>query len=94
LLGLFDGADGLKTGHTSEAGYGLAATAERDGVRRLVVFNGMESERDRANEAERLMRAALSEFQAETLVEAGAMLAMRRCIWAKRTVSLQATKPF
>jgi D-alanyl-D-alanine carboxypeptidase (penicillin-binding protein 5/6) len=71
LLGLFDGADGLKTGHTSDAGYGLAATAQRDGVRRIVVFNGMESERDRASEAERLMRAALSEFRAETLVEAG-----------------------
>ncbi len=75
LLGLFEGADGLKTGRTSDAGYGLAATAERDGVRRIVVFNGMDSERDRASEAERLMRAALSEFRVERIVESGAVIA-------------------
>ena len=35
LIGVFDGADGLKTGHTEESGYGLVASAERDGVRRF-----------------------------------------------------------
>ena len=74
LLGLFDGADGMKTGRADDAGYGLTATAERDGVRRIVVFNGMESERDRASEAERLMRAALTEFRVDTIVEAGALV--------------------
>jgi D-alanyl-D-alanine carboxypeptidase (penicillin-binding protein 5/6) len=71
LLGVFDGADGLKTGHTSVAGYGLVASAERDGRRRIVVFNGMDSQADRADEAERLMRAAFSQFEIEEVVAAG-----------------------
>jgi D-alanyl-D-alanine carboxypeptidase (penicillin-binding protein 5/6) len=74
LLGVFEGADGLKTGHTEESGYGLVASAERDGERRIVVFNGMESNRDRADEAERLMRAAFSEFSTVDLVAAGDVL--------------------
>tara|TARA_Y100001001_G_scaffold164604_1_gene197497 strand:+ start:1422 stop:2633 length:1212 start_codon:yes stop_codon:yes gene_type:complete len=74
LLGVFDGADGLKTGHTEESGYGLVASAERDGERRIVVFNGMDSNRARADESERLMRAAFSEFSTVDLVEAGEVL--------------------
>lgn len=62
LLGVFDGADGLKTGHTEESGYGLVGTAIRDDERRIIVFNGMTSNNARANEAERMMRAALSDF--------------------------------
>lgn len=68
LLATMDEVDGLKTGHTEESGYGLVASGERDGVRRIVVYNGMESERARASEGERLMRAALADF---TLVELG-----------------------
>ena len=43
VLGVIDGADGLKTGHTEESGYGLVASAERGGVRRIIVFNGMDT---------------------------------------------------
>ncbi|WP_109260336.1 D-alanyl-D-alanine carboxypeptidase family protein [Hyphobacterium indicum] len=68
LLATMDEVDGLKTGHTEESGYGLVASGERDGARRIVVYNGMESERARASEGERLMRAALADF---TLVELG-----------------------
>jgi D-alanyl-D-alanine carboxypeptidase (penicillin-binding protein 5/6) len=75
LLGVFSGADGLKTGHTEEAGYGLVGSAERDGVRRIIVFNGMESNSARANEAERMMRAAMSDFGLYDLYEAGAEVA-------------------
>ncbi|MCC5997345.1 MAG: D-alanyl-D-alanine carboxypeptidase [Oceanicaulis sp.] len=71
LIGSMQGADGLKTGRTSEAGFGLTASAVRDGERRIVVFNGMETERARADEAERLMRAAFTEFELVRLVEAG-----------------------
>ena len=71
LLGVFDGADGLKTGHTSVAGYGLVASAQRDAVRRITVFNGMDSQADRADEAERLMRAAFSQFEIEQIVDEG-----------------------
>jgi D-alanyl-D-alanine carboxypeptidase (penicillin-binding protein 5/6) len=71
LIGVFDGADGLKTGHTTVAGYGLVASALRDGDRRIVVFNGMSSQSDRADEAERLMRAAFSQFQIAELASSG-----------------------
>ncbi len=74
LLGLFDGADGLKTGRTQAAGYGLTATAERNGERRIVVFNGMDTEAARAREAERLMRSSFSEFEIRTVAEAGDIL--------------------
>ncbi len=71
LLGTFAGADGLKTGHTEESGYGLVGSAVRDGVRRIIVFNGTESILARSQEAERLMRAAFAEFRIHTLFEAG-----------------------
>lgn len=71
LLGVFQGADGLKTGHTSVAGYGLTASAVRDGERRIVVFNGMDSQAERADEAERLMRAAFSQFEIQEIVSEG-----------------------
>jgi len=66
LLGVVAGVDGLKTGHTEESGYGLVASGVRNGVRRIVVFNGMTSQRGRANEAERLMRAAFADFRVAT----------------------------
>lgn len=71
ILSTVDGADGLKTGHTEESGYGLVASAVRDGTRRIVVYNGMESERARAREGERLMRAALTDFDIVDLASSG-----------------------
>jgi serine-type D-Ala-D-Ala carboxypeptidase (penicillin-binding protein 5/6) len=56
------GADGLKTGHTSEAGYGLTASAERNGRRIVVVVNGLNSKKERSSESERLMDWAFREF--------------------------------
>jgi len=57
------GADGLKTGHTEESGFGLTASAVQDGRRVILVVNGLPSARARAEEAERLMRWAFSEFE-------------------------------
>jgi D-alanyl-D-alanine carboxypeptidase (penicillin-binding protein 5/6) len=71
LLGVFEGADGLKTGHTEEAGYGLAGTAKQGGVRRIVVFHGLSSEKERSVEAQRLMRIAFNDFETKTLFKAG-----------------------
>lgn len=56
------GADGLKTGHLSSSGYGLTASAVRDGVRRTIVINGLPTMAARAQEAERLMRVAIQSF--------------------------------
>ncbi|NDV85716.1 D-alanyl-D-alanine carboxypeptidase [Aurantimonas aggregata] len=65
------GADGLKTGHTSEAGYGLVASAERDGRRIILAISGMESANERAREAKRLMDYGLQDFEEVVLLKAG-----------------------
>jgi D-alanyl-D-alanine carboxypeptidase (penicillin-binding protein 5/6) len=57
------GADGLKTGHTEEAGYGLTASAIRGGRRLILVVNGLPSMRARAEESERLFEWAFREFE-------------------------------
>lgn len=74
LLGRLEGADGLKTGHLEASGYGLTASAERDGVRRILVINGMPSEAARAREAERLMQLAFRAFDTRTLDPGGVTL--------------------
>ncbi len=65
------GVDGLKTGHTEEAGYGLMASGLRDGRRVVLVVNGLSSEKERAQESTRLMEWALRNFVNTTLFSAG-----------------------
>ena len=60
-------ADGLKTGHTDEGGYGLVASSIRNGRRVILVVNGLNSMRQRAEEAERLMEWCYREFENVTL---------------------------
>jgi len=65
------GADGLKTGHTKAAGYGLTASAKRGDRRIVLVINGMESARKRSREAERLLEWGFREFANYALFKAG-----------------------
>lgn len=65
------GVDGLKTGHTEESGYGLVASAERNGRRLILVTNGLSSERERAEESERLLQWGFREFESYELFVAG-----------------------
>lgn len=72
------GADGIKTGHTENAGYGLTASAVRDGRRLVLVINGLDSVRARSTESERLLDWAFREFDnypmfksGETVTDAG-----------------------
>lgn len=71
LLGRFDGADGMKTGSTSIAGFGLVASGERNGVRRIVVLNGLSSSSERRRVALELMTAAFDQFSLLELYETG-----------------------
>ncbi len=64
-------ADGLKTGHTDAGGYGLVASAQRAGRRVIVVANGMNSMKQRAEESERLLEWSFREFENVTLFTAG-----------------------
>jgi D-alanyl-D-alanine carboxypeptidase (penicillin-binding protein 5/6) len=65
------GADGLKTGHTEAAGYGLMGTAKRDGRRVLMVVNGLDSKIARSQESVRLMEWALNNFENKKLLKKG-----------------------
>jgi D-alanyl-D-alanine carboxypeptidase (penicillin-binding protein 5/6) len=58
-----NGADGLKTGHTAEAGYGLTASAVRDGRRLVMVLTGLQRPEDRAREAEGLLEYGFRQFR-------------------------------
>jgi len=71
LLSAYEGADGLKTGHTEESGYGLVGSAVNKGSRRIVVINGLTSSKDRSNESRRLMRAAFNDFERKTIYGSG-----------------------
>ena len=71
LLGTVAGVDGLKTGHTSEAGYGLTASGERNGRRLIVVIAGLESSKQRAKEGERLLEHGFRNFANYRLFGAG-----------------------
>ena len=71
LLEAFDGADGLKTGHTEESGYGVVGSAIVDGKRRIIVVNGLESMADRAREARRMIGLAFSEFESSSFFSNG-----------------------
>ena len=70
LLGRVAGADGLKTGHTDEAGYGLTGTAKRGDRRLILVVNGLASMAARREETERLMEWAFREFENVALFRA------------------------
>ena len=71
LLKMGVGADGLKTGHTEEAGFGLVGSAVQDGRRIVVVISGLASEKDRSEEAQRLIDWAFREFIQKTIVTKG-----------------------
>jgi D-alanyl-D-alanine carboxypeptidase (penicillin-binding protein 5/6) len=64
-------ADGLKTGHTEDGGYGIVVSAQRQGRRTIVVINGLTSMHQRGEEAERLLDWTFREFENVTLFTAG-----------------------
>ncbi len=68
------GADGLKTGHTREAGYCLVASSVQEERRLILVVMGLESKRERAEESERLLAWGFREFARYRLFQAGEQL--------------------
>ena len=69
------GVDGMKTGYTEDAGYGLVATARRDDRRVITVLAGLEKLGQRKGEAERLLEFGFREFQEYRLFQAGEQVA-------------------
>src|SRR5450759_3096178 len=66
LLNSLEGADGLKTGYTKEGGYGMVGSAVQNGMRLIVVVNGLEDPDDRATEAKKMLEWGFRNFEART----------------------------
>lgn len=73
--------DGLKTGHTEEAGYCLVASAEREGMRLISVVMGTSSEAARAAETQKLLTWGFRFFETKTFYKPGQVLSNAR-VWA------------
>ncbi|MCK5502008.1 MAG: D-alanyl-D-alanine carboxypeptidase, partial [Tritonibacter mobilis] len=71
LLQLDIGADGLKTGHTQEAGYGLVGSAKQGDRRVIFVISGMNSTPERAEESEAIVNWAFRQFTKKTIAREG-----------------------
>jgi D-alanyl-D-alanine carboxypeptidase (penicillin-binding protein 5/6) len=65
------GADGMKTGFTKEAGYGLVASAEQNGMRLIAVVMGAKGEKERADEARKLLEWGFRSFESRILFAEG-----------------------
>lgn len=88
------GADGLKTGHTSVAGYGLTASAKQGDRRIVMVINGLASIKERTEESERLIGWAFRNFENVKMYDAGTPISEAE-VWMgeNKTVPLVSEKP-
>jgi D-alanyl-D-alanine carboxypeptidase (penicillin-binding protein 5/6) len=95
LLKDYPGADGMKTGYTKEAGYGLVGSATRDGRRLIMVVAGLDSINARKAEAQKLLDWGFSQFKSVSIYDAGETVTKAR-VWggATRWVNLVVTKAF
>ena len=109
VLEKFPGADGLKTGYTDAAGYGIIASAVKDGHRLILVLGGLRypdldkyppakkdwfAEQRRGDEAARVLGIAFREFRAYKLFSAGAIVG-HAPVWqgSSRSVALKLAAP-
>lgn len=88
------GLDGLKTGHTNEAGFALAGSAVQGERRIIFVFSGLETAQQRVEEAERIINWAFRQFTERRLAEPGQTIAEAE-VWmgAARSVALVPAAP-
>lgn len=94
LLTMLEGADGLKTGYTKEGGYGMVGSAVQNGMRLIVVVNGLEDSDDRASEAKKLLEWGFRNFEARTLFAADQTVGYARVFGGEsRSVKLASTEP-
>lgn len=91
LLALDIGADGLKTGHTQEAGYGLVGSAKQGDRRVIFTITGLDTAQARSEESESIVNWAFRQFAERTVTRAGAVIAQAD-VWmgASDTVGLVA----
>ncbi|MEY2961538.1 MAG: hypothetical protein RLZ60_1368 [Pseudomonadota bacterium] len=75
ILGLGLGADGMKTGHTQEAGYGLVGSAKQGDRRVVFVVTGLDSAAARAEEGQRILNWSFRQFAQKKVIETGTRVA-------------------
>ena len=86
-------ADGLKTGHTEAGGYGLVASANRNGRRIVEVLNGMTAMRERGGDGERLLEWAFNSFEDLTLLLPARRSTIPRSGWPRVLPGLVSKTP-
>jgi D-alanyl-D-alanine carboxypeptidase (penicillin-binding protein 5/6) len=74
LLTMNLGADGLKTGFTQDGGYGLVGSTVQNGLRLIVVVNGLKTAKDRADEAKKLLEFGYRGFESKSLFPEGQVI--------------------
>src|ERR1700710_630472 len=94
LLNSLEGADGLKTGFTKEGGYGMVGSAVQNGMRLIVVVNGVDDPDDRVTEAKKLLEWGFRNFEGRTLFAAQQPVGYARVFGGEsRSVKLASPEP-
>src|SRR6266513_2600461 len=94
LLTSLEGADGLKTGFTKEGGYGMVGSAVQNGIRLIVVVNGLEDPDDRASEAKKMLEWGFRNFEVRTLIAADQTVGYAKVFGGEsRSVKLTSPEP-
>lgn len=94
LLDMGIGADGLKTGYLEEAGYGLVGSAVQDGQRLIVVVTGAKSEKERSEEARKLLQWGFTAFEKVSYFKPGDVIAEARVFGGEKgSVSIVSKEP-
>jgi len=94
LLNSMTGADGLKTGYTKEGGYGMVGSAVANGIRLIVVVNGLEDPDDRAQEAKKMLEWGFRNFETRTLFAENQYVGYAKVFGgASRSVKLASREP-
>jgi D-alanyl-D-alanine carboxypeptidase (penicillin-binding protein 5/6) len=94
LLTSLDGADGLKTGYTKDGGYGMVGSAVQNGMRLIVVINGLDDPDDRASEAKKMLEWGFRNFESRTLFAADQPVGFAKVFGGdSRSVKLASSTP-
>src|SRR3984893_5411519 len=94
LLNSLEGADGLKTGYTKEGGYGMIGSAVQNGIRLIVVVNGLEDPDDRRREAKKMLEWGFRNFEVRTLIAADQTVGYAKVFGGEsRSVKLTSPEP-
>ncbi|OIQ76368.1 D-alanyl-D-alanine carboxypeptidase DacC precursor [mine drainage metagenome] len=94
LLNSLEGADGLKTGYTKEGGYGMVGSAVQNGIRLIVVVNGLDDPEDRASEAKKMLEWGFRNFEARAVFAADQTIGYAKVFGGEsRSVKLASREP-